>query len=267
MVEHGYCRRYVNDHIGRLRRIFKWGVGEELIPPTVYQALTAVPGLRRGRTEAPEAPPVLPVDDATVEATLSHLPAVIADMAKIQRLTGARPSEVCVMRPCDVDTSGEPWIYRPMTHKTEHRGRERVIAIGPRAQDVLRPYLLRQKDSYCFAPAESEQKRRRTLHERRVTPLSYGNRPGTNRKRRPKRLAGERYTTHSYRRAIHRVCNVVGIPLWSPNRLRHTAATEIRRRFGVEAAQVTLGHAKADVTQVYAERDMALAARVMQEVG
>ena len=42
---------------------------------------------------------------------------------------------------------------------------------------------------------------------------------------------------------------------------------EIRRQFGLEAAQVALGHARADVTQVYAERDMALAAEVMRKIG
>ena len=41
--------------------------------------------------------------------------------------------------------------------------------------------------------------------------------------------------------------------------------TEVRRKFGLEAAQTVLGHARADVTQVYAERDHALAASVMKE--
>ena len=54
---------------------------------------------------------------------------------------------------------------------------------------------------------------------------------------------------------------------WSPNQLRHAAGTEVRRLFGLEAAQVILGHAKADVTQVYAERDQALAAEVMRKIG
>ena len=52
---------------------------------------------------------------------------------------------------------------------------------------------------------------------------------------------------------------------WGPNRLRHSAATDIRRHFGLEAAQVALGHAQADVTQVYAERDLRLAAEVARE--
>jgi site-specific recombinase XerC len=57
------------------------------------------------------------------------------------------------------------------------------------------------------------------------------------------------------------------IEKWSPNRLRHAVATEIRRQFGVEAAQVVLGHSRADVTQVYAERDWQKAQDVMKAIG
>jgi integrase len=49
--------------------------------------------------------------------------------------------------------------------------------------------------------------------------------------------------------------------------LRHTAATLIRARFGLEAAQAVLGHARADVTQVYAERDLARAHAVAAAIG
>jgi integrase len=54
---------------------------------------------------------------------------------------------------------------------------------------------------------------------------------------------------------------------WSPNQLRHAAATEIREKFGLEAAQVVLGHASADITQVYAERNQKLAAEVIKQIG
>ena len=57
------------------------------------------------------------------------------------------------------------------------------------------------------------------------------------------------------------------LPRWTPNRLRHSAATEIRRQFGLEAAQVVLGHSQANVTQIYAERDMNLAAEIMRKIG
>src|SRR5690606_22936321 len=104
--------------------------------------------------------------------------------------------------------SGDVWLYRPDTHKTEHDERDRSIHIEPRGQDILRPYLVREKESHCFRHVDSEKKRREEQHAARKTPLSYGNRPGTNRKRKPKWTAGEQYTTGSYRRAIHRACDL-----------------------------------------------------------
>lgn len=57
------------------------------------------------------------------------------------------------------------------------------------------------------------------------------------------------------------------VPHWHPHQLRHTRGTEVRRRYGIEAAQVALGHARADVTEVYAERNMDLGMRVAMEMG
>jgi integrase len=297
MIRAGWSRRSINKQIGRIVRMFAWGVAQELVRPDVAHGLREVPGLRKGRTQAKESSPVLPVDDAVVQATIHRLPPIVADMVRLQRLTGCRPEEVCIVRPCDVDMSGEVWAYRPGSHKTEHHDRERVIFIGPRGQDVLRPYLLREKSSYCFCPEEGERKRRAAAHEARKTPLHHGNRPGTNKSRQPKRPAGDRYTSDSYRRAIYRACELAfEMPAelrkrpkdekpeqttarlkaarewrkkhsWHPNQLRHNAATEIRKRFGLEASQVTLGHSNANVTQIYAERDLEKAAQVMAAVG
>ena len=267
MVDDGLSRRYINDHVARIVRMFKWAVGEQLVAPEVHQALAVVPGLLRGRTEARETSPVLPVEDVTIEATLPYLPPVVADMVRFQRYTGCRPAEVCILRPCDLDRSSNVWTYRPESHKTEHHGRERVIFVGPKAQEILLRYLARDARAYCFRPCDSEEKRRAALHESRETPLSCGNRPGTNRRRKPKKQPGDRYTTDSYRRAITRACEKHGIEKWSPNRLRHTAATEIRKSFGLEAAQVILGHSAADVTQVYAERDHAKGIEVAKLIG
>ena len=282
MIEAGHSRVYINNNVDRIRRTFKWGVSQELVPVTVHQALTTLPGLRRGRTAARETAPVLPVADHVIEYTLPYLGQTVADMVRLQRLTGSRPEELCMLRPCDIDRRDEVWAYRPESHKTQHHGRERIIFIGPQAQQILRPYLDRPCESYCFNPAESEEARnaeRRAARQSPMTPSQVARKP----KLRPKRRAGERYTSDSYRRAIHRACDLADriahrnapevplqtrlFPRWSPNRLRHSAGTEIRRRFGLEAAQVTLGHSSADVTQIYAERDFQKAAEVMRVVG
>jgi len=267
LVEDGISRTYANAQIGRVKRMFRWAVNEELIPAETYQALVTVPGLRRGRTEARETSPVLPVDDSAVDATLPHLPDVVADMVRLQRITGMRPAELCMMRPSDLDRSDDVWTYRPESHKTEHHGRDRVIFLGPQAQEVLLRYLARDSQAYCFSPVDSEAKRLVEQEANRKTARSCGNIRGSNVKKKPKKKPGEKYDVNSYRRAIHRACDKAGVDRWSPNRLRHSAATEIRKRFGLEAAQVTLGHASADITQVYAERDNTLAIEVAAKIG
>ena len=282
MVRDGASRRYANDNLSRIRRIFRWATSEQLIPPAVVQALDTVEGLRKGRSKVRETAPILPVDDAVVDATLPHLPDVVADMARLQRLCGARPGEICLVRPCDIDRTADEangnriWLYRPESHKTEHHGRGRVIAIGPRGQAVLRPYLLRDATAYCFSPAESERRRNEARHEARQTPMTPSQEA---RKpiRKPRRAKGTKYTNDSYRRAVTRAielanearteAGVDALPHWHPNQLRHSLGTEVRQRFGLEAAQVVLGHSKADVTQVYAERDQRLAVEVARQVG
>jgi hypothetical protein len=91
MIARDWCRTHINRQMERIKRAFKWAASEELVPGSVYEALRCVSGLRRGRTSARESCPVKPVDDEVVEATLPHLPEVVADMVRIQRLTGMRP--------------------------------------------------------------------------------------------------------------------------------------------------------------------------------
>ena len=146
----------------------------------------------------------MPVEDSAIDATIPFLPPVIADMVRFQRWTGCRPEEVCSIRPCDVDRSDDVWAYRPASHKTQHLGRDRVVFVGPQAQAVLCPYLLRGTRQYCFSPAESERRRRQKMQDGRTTPMSCGNRPGTNRNSNPLKTAGQCYSVATYRRAVQR---------------------------------------------------------------
>jgi len=111
------------------------------------------------------------------------------------------------------------------------------------------------------------------------------------RRRHPERRPGEKYRTTSYYYAIRRgvdaankeracdscrlrepadrceTCKAASLPYWHPHQLRHSHAAEARRQFGLEAAQVALGHSQANVTEVYAERDLALAMNVAAAIG
>lgn len=262
----GWSRKHINETVNRIRRLFAWACENELAAPSVHQGLQTVVGLKKGRSKAKETKRVTVVDDATVDQTLPRLPEIVADMVRFQRLTGARPGEVCLLRPCDIDQSDDIWSYEPNAHKMEHYDTQRIIMIGPRAQQLLVPYLDRDETSYCFSPTESAWigKRRQGKADRHASPKELLKRAHgiAQQSGKPKP-----YEVAAYRLAVARGCVKAGVAKWTPNRLRHTAATEVRKKFGLEAAQVVCGHQNADVTQIYAERDVRLAKEVARSVG
>lgn len=259
-------RSTINSRIRRVVMLFRWATGMELVPSSVWHGLQAVAGLRKGETSrVTESQGVRAVPRVHVEAVLPHLNPVVAAMVELQWLTGMRPGEVRTIRGCDIDRTDEVWVYRPVRHKNEHHDLDCERMVGPRAQEVLKPFLKADPDAFLFSPKEVETRRMMERREARILPLW----PSHERRYRedPTEHLGEVYTTHSYRRAVHRGCKAAGVPQWSPNQLRHSRATEVRKLYGLEAAQVTLGHTTADVTQVYAERDRELARRVALETG
>jgi integrase len=261
-------RPYINRALQWVRRLFRWAVGEQLLPPNVLQALQAVDGLKVGRTDAPEPPPVRAIADAVVEATLPHLSTVVADMVRLQRLTGMRPGEVCRMTTGEIDTTGEVWLYQPREHKTAHFGHSRSVPLGPKAQDIVRRYLRQALGEPIFSPRALDAERRHREREENRTPFTPSRlRRDAERARKPRRQLNDRYTTTNYAQAIRRACDDAGVPRWTPNQLRHSKATELRKRFGLDAAGAVLGHSKLETTQIYAERATELGAKVALATG
>lgn len=266
MVELDWCRKHINHQVNRIRRIFRWGVENELVPAGIVQALQAVAGLKAGRTVARETKPIQPVNWCNVEPVLPFVSLQVATMIQLQSLTGMRPGEVIRLRPCDIDTRGIVWTYKPPKHKTTYRGHERTVYIGPKARELLQPWMNRIPESFCFSPAEAEAARHADRRESRRTPITPSQakrRPARN----PKRPKRDRYDTNSYRQAINYGIRRSGAAPWHPNQLRHSLGTEIRNQFGLDVAQIILGHRSADITQVYAEPDRAKAIEVMKKIG
>jgi integrase len=259
------ARKNVNDRIGRIKRLVKWGVGEELLPPAVFQGLQAVDGLRWGKTQARESPPIKPVPQAYVDAVLPKVSAQVAAMIDLQLLTAMRPGEACIVRGCDLETSGRVWIYRPQRHKTEHHGHTREIYLGPQAQKIIKPFLRPDLQTFLFSPAEARAEHFRQLRANRQTKVQPSQ--VCRKKKQPKKLPGDFYTVASYRRAIARACEKAGVPSWHPHQLRHNAATNLRKQHGIELARIILGHSTAFTTEIYAEQDRAAAVEVIAKIG
>ena len=266
-------RKTVNRYIGLIKQAFKFGTKFGFVAPNTHYALQVVDQLRKGHTTAPDNPNVKPVDPVIFEKTLPYLSKRVADMCRVQCLCAMRPQDICNIRACDIDRSGDVWLYRPPAHKTAHLGAVLTKYIGAAAQEILMPYLIEKEstpEAFLFSPADTVRdravdlrKKRKNLSKKGEVQPSQQNR----RKENPKKQPGEKYSTETYGRAVARACKRAGVPPWSVNQLRHRAASDIRKTHGLEAAQVMCGHKNASTTEIYAEVNQEKGVQVAREMG
>ena len=231
LISRRFAISTIRKHVGRVRSMFKWAASLEMVHVSVYQALLTLPALQAGRTEAWVPDPVEPVPREHIRRARHDVVPAVRGLIDFQLLTGARPGEAVSLTLRQIDMSGDVWRYVPESHKTEHHGKQRVLFIGPRAQTIVRLFMDTSMDAPVF------------------------------------RHARGRYTIHGYRWGIRRSCNRQGIEVWSPNQLRHNAATALRRRVSIEDVRTVLGHSSAVTSEIYAEKDMRAAADVMRRLG
>jgi len=232
------CRTGVNRMVRRTVAMFKWAVSEELLPPTVWQALQTVRPLRRGKGR--EVAPRTAVAAEAVDAVVAHLEANGAAGAarciRFMRATGCRPGEAYSATPADFRLSDDPPVYAVRHHKCESRGMDRVIVLNPAAVAVVRESLRAGNQTHG--------------------PLFRNS-------------AGRSWEVTTMAHMIERACAALGIERWTPYQLRHLAATEAVNRTGSEAAAAALlGHSP-DSTMIrrYSRNRLMLAAQAAKAVG
>jgi integrase len=254
----GWSRRYLNRQVDRVRALFAWAESEELVPAGTTHALATVAGLVEGELGVRETDDVPPVPEADLGATRPRLSHVVRGLVDVLLLTGARPGEVCRLRPRDLVRTGRVelrpglwldagkcWAYLPTKHKNAHRNHGRVILFGPKAQEVMAPFLDgRDPDTPVFSPREVDRAKR----------------PNG-------KLPGLEYGVRALEHAIARACRRAGVPVWGPGRIRHNSATRLSAEFGEEIAKVVLGHRRVETTRIYALPDLQKAVNAMEKAG
>jgi integrase len=244
MINAGLSQKSINTRLGVIRQCFKWAIKRSLVPDTVSIILSVVGGVRYNEAKNPVE--VRPVSRELVTMAQKHMSPGLADMVELGWLTGMRPGELFRMRTVDIERDGPIWEYAPREHKSRHKGKARRIFFGPKAQKILSRHLKTDVQAAVFVPRE-------------VVPDAKPNK---------RRAAAKQFNDKMYRDWIRRACEAAGIrPHWFPYMLRHSWATQVRKAFGSEAAQVGLGHANLNTTEIYAERDWDLARKVAKRVG
>lgn len=277
MVEVGLSRKTVNRYVARIVRVWKWGVSQQVVPVATWQALTSLEPLHAGQGR--DLPPVRGVTQEAIDAVQPFVSPPIWAMIQFQLWTGCRPHEACQVRECDIDKTHAIWEFRPARWKTQHRGgAERIVYLGPHAQKIVTEWRRDDPKELLWQPRDGRAAWQKTHGG--GSPVARGkNQPGTT------------YTAGSYGRAIERACErAFGMPdeyrrrktadenkaaakawravhCWSPNQLRHAAATRIRATYGIEVARIILGHTSAFTTEIYAEQDREKARAAVGESG
>ena len=167
-------------------------------------------------------------------------------MVRLQRLTGMRPGEVVLMRAVDIDM-GDPacWAYRPARHKGQHRGRERVVFLGPAGPGAAAAVPDARPDGLPVQPAAVGG----AVAGRGAGPAEVA----------PDALAGGAAAEAESRADARASCTTTGpTARRSARRARRPASrsgsrtscgmrrpARFRRRYGLEASQAVLGHSRA----------------------
>jgi integrase len=262
----GLNRGYVNDHVRIIKRMFSWSVSEEILPrsigPSLCAQLETVENLHKGKDErVTESKKVLPPPEVDVRKALEFMSPQVRTMVEVQMLSGMRPDETTIMRPGDIEKRKDVWLYRPHSHKLENAGIERVVPLGPRAQALLEPWLDRAPDRYLFSPKEVVEARLKQQHRNGKKPSKRGG------KRKRTRQPRDTYDDESYCQAVERACAKAGVTKFTPNQLRHFAATRVTQEFDRETARQLLGHGSLSTTKIYVEERISEAINAMTAIG
>jgi len=259
--EKHYTRRGINDTLKWIKKILKWGVGRKIVKnETLIGIENELKMLRIGERGAKDNIKRERITEEEFNRVLGVVTSVIGDMLRLVWHTGMRPYEICEMRPYDIlRDDSECWLYVPGRnhtpigkHKTMRYGKVKVIPLAGECIDILSKRI-DDFDSmeYIFTPQESISEFLKSKHKSRKTPISCGNKPGSNRKENPKKKPKDQYTNNSFAQACKRGCKRAGVEEFVPYDLRRTVATKTRASLGKEAAQTLLGHAEQSTTDIY----------------
>jgi integrase len=249
-VSLNWNQTHINHQLRRVKRFLAWLVLREVYPAGKLMEIKLVKPLSR-YTLVRSPKKVVPVRDEVVTTTLPHCHLNTRGIVQFIWLTGCRPAEACMLHEDSIDYDGTItlrdgttitvkgiWVYTPPVHKNLHRGITRQILIGPKCQEIIRPYLqLSGRYDYAFPPERCGDRTGRFL------------------------------TSHGLHNSLKRAIGRAGTEHWTPYQLRHAAGTRFRRAADKDTAGVLLGHTDQSITARYAEEDWEKAAEVVRKVG
>lgn len=242
----------INWSIQMIFLIFEWAANADMISDDTLISLAHLRPLRNGDEGVTPTKKILSVPEEDVMETIKYLHKPVADMVRVHWFTGMRSSEVCNLRKCDItiEDSGL-WRYQPYTHKTDMKGKERIIFLGPKCIEILQPYYdACVENEFMFSPLKTMEYINRNAKNRSVWTRKFG----------------DHYNASTYYYAIRQAVLRSGVPYWYPHQLRHSFATIMTNTYGAESAKESLGHSTVRTTEGYIDPSYDRAREIAIEV-
>ena len=230
-------REGVNKKRKAALRIVKWGVSCKLCPPSLYDTLKAVEGLKQGQARAKDGDKRQACTLEQLEQTAELMPTYGRYAVWLLRWSGARPSEVLSLRSDELTKvdAGDIEIYRAdkAEHKNAGKGKDRAIYFSPTVTALLDDLIATTtpEDPYLFSMARI----------RASDPTLF----------RAAKKGAAYLTADLLAKWVERYAVLAGVPHWSPYQIRHLRSDEIAAGAGKEHAQAAAGHSQATMTDTY----------------
>lgn len=193
-----WTSRHVDRSIDLVVEMLRWSATIQLVTSREIAWLTSAE--KAPKSTAASTKPFRGVSDKRIAAATSGMKQGNRDLVELVRLTGALPRQLCALRPCDIDATGDVWKAALPQQEKALRGDGRSLWIGPKSQQILKCYL-----------AE-------TNAQDRLFPVA---------------AAGIQH-------AIYRGCHRAGVKAFTPGDLHYSTATKIRKKLGLEHAKAWL---------------------------
>jgi integrase len=249
LIEKGYARTQINRLVGLVKRVFSWG-GKPRFDLETYDKLPAIvsssfiadmKAIEIIKDEGKENPKRKDVPEHIVTAVFPFVSETIADMLRIQLLTGMRPKEVCMMRNCNIKRTkeefaeygylydSEVWIYVLSKHKTEKYIGVKAVPLGIEEQEILSKYII-DDESPIFKNSQKKE-----------------------------------FSRAEYGRKIKKAIEKNNLKKFIPYQIRHTVITKVSLDHNRDMARAIAGHTTEKMTARYDHSDFKKALYVAKE--
>jgi integrase len=203
--------------------MLRWAMVRDMFPHLTYEKIKSIEKVSDDFQNTAPRKQIEIFADKDFEKALGFCTPPVQAILRLMRITGARPTEICTMKICDLDCSDpDCWIYLLTEHKTKKKtGTDKIIGLGPTAQKIIRAFMehCENENDYLFKPTRKEN---------------------------------ERYDHHAIYTALRRACIKAGVKHINPYLARHTAITRANDdALSINAGKDLVSHANSKTTKRY----------------